>query len=231
MKSVRIVFAGIVLLAALFLCLASCGRSEDASGKTSSARKTSAADPSGAPSSSLAPSSSAFPDETTEEAEEIAHVLSPEERDRILKEKFGVAPSSAAAPAPDENSLFARLAPLRVTEYVLPLSYPSEITVKVSAPDLEKLFAELLNENLPDAEAFEAALLQRLDAGRFELRRTEVRVTVEGPDFDPSATENFELLDALYGGALSFYRNAYLEDLRIYYSELTAQETSVPQGH
>ncbi len=162
-----------------------------------------------------------------EEEDMGARLLEEDEFRQLLQDKYGI--TEEPKPESDtqiEEGLFDALDQVRTVNYTLPDQYPAEVTVTVTAPDMEKLLMSLDFGKYRSADAFRKDVLAKIAAGSYEMRTTTVTVTVTGPGFDPAKTEDFELLDALYGGALSFYRNALFEDFTRLYGDPQAQEES-----
>ena len=203
-------------LAALLLCLGGCGgtpvppevREAAETAETEKPQKTPAPEQPDAPEATEAPA----PDtpEPTAEPEGVRE-LSQEEFDRLLEERYGVSSGQDWSTGTQE-AFYTSLDGARTVEFTPPQAYPEEVRVTVTAPDLEAMLRGMDAADYPDAQALRAEVLRRLEAGEYELRRSELTVTLPEADYDFSQTEDFALLDALYGGLLSFYRETLVAD-------------------
>ena len=137
--------------------------------------------------------------------------LSDEEFDAMLEEQYGAFLGPEEEGGPGAGSLYEVLSGVSEITYKEPASWPAEVTVSVKGPDMYALLSGMDAAAYPDADAFRQAVLDKIAAGEFTEKTTEVTAELEGPDL--WKTENFELLDALYGGALTFYREKSAEDL------------------
>ena len=137
--------------------------------------------------------------------------LSDEEFDTMLEEQYGAFLGPEEEGGPGAGSLYEVLSGVSEITYKEPASWPAEVTVSVKGPDMYALLSGMDAAAYPDADAFRQAVLDKIAAGEFTEKTTEVTAELEGPDL--WKTENFELLDALYGGALTFYREKSAEDL------------------
>ena len=157
-------------------------------------------------------------------AAEPVEVLDPEETKRLLEEKYGVKTSGASWAAAGSVSIYSRIEPLQDVEYTLPAAYPAEVAVTVTAPDLDAMLRGMDAADYADAAEFRDEVLRRLSAGEYTERSETVTVTVTGPDFDPAKTEDYALLNALYGGALDYYRELMAAEYAAYYAALREGE-------
>ena len=121
--------------------------------------------------------------------------------------EYGVSPDAGdwSAAGEKQRSLYALLDPYRSVEYTPPAgdSWPQDVSVRIDAPDLEALLQEA-----PESEEELLALLTAEDCPRRERTLT---VSFPSADFDLTDSTDFEVLDALYGGALSVWRRNLVE--------------------
>ena len=137
--------------------------------------------------------------------------MSEEEFYAVLEEKYG-ALLEEETPGPGEGSLYAALEEVTEIKYSEPAAFPAEAEVTVTGPDMYAMLSGMDIESFGDEEAFRQEVLRKISAGEYEKKTVTVTAELEGPDL--WAAEDYELLDALYGGTLRFYREKSAEEFR-----------------